>query len=307
MKYCFLYPGQGAQFPGMGKDLWEQSSQVKELFTMASDIMGLNMEKLLFEAPAEELSRTDMTQPAITLVNVAARTVLAERGVTSQGCAGFSLGEFAALEDAGVLSTADLFSLVKQRGALMHKAGEKCGTGDDAPGMAAVIGLTAETMTELFPEGTDGIFPANYNAPTQIVLAGTADGLTRAESLCKEAGARRFIRLQVSGPFHSPLLEEARAEFAEAVKGFTFNDPVKALYSNVTGGAVTSGEEAKKLSVAQIVSPVRWVEEETLILEGAYDAVLETGPGKVLTGLWKSISKEPACIPCGTAEQIAAL
>ena len=118
-------------------------------------------------------------------------------------------------------------------------------------------------------------------------MAGTAEGLARAEDLCKEAGARRYIRLKVSGPFHSPLLEEARVEFAEAVKEYTFNDPLKTLYSNVTGGIVTSGDEAKKLSISQVVTPVRWVKEETLILEGGYDTILETGPGKVLTGLWE--------------------
>jgi len=291
----------------MGKDLWEASSQVKDLFTMASDLTGMNMKDLLFEAPAEELSRTDITQPAITLVNAAVKTILAEKGIISDGCAGFSLGEYAALEDAGVISLEDLFKLVKIRGELMHKAGEKLGNGDDAPGMAAVIGLTAEKMTEIFPEGTDGIYPANYNAPNQIVLAGTAEGLTRAEGICKEAGARRYIKLKVSGPFHSPLLEEARAEFEEAIKSYTFNDPTKALYSNVTGGTISTGDEARTFALAQIISPVRWVEEENLILQEGYDKLLETGPGKVLTGLWRSISKEPASTPCGTMEAIGAL
>lgn len=274
---------------------------------MASDVMGLNMKKLLFEASEEELSRTDLTQPAVTLVNTAVRIFLAEVGIISQGCGGFSLGEFAALEDAGVLSTEDLFTLVKKRGELMHRAGEKCGVGDKAPGMAAVVGLAAEKIDELFPAGTEGVYPANYNSPTQTVLSGTAEGLAKAEELCKKAGARRYIRLKVSGPFHSPLLEEAREEFAETVKAYTFKDPSKTLYSNVTGGEITTGDEAKKLSAAQIVSPVRWVEEENLILQGGYGAILETGPGKVLSGLWKSISKEPACLPCGTAEQIASL
>lgn len=307
MKYCFLYPGQGAQFPGMGKDLWEASSQVKDLFTMASDLSGLNMKELLFEAPAEELSRTDITQPAITMVNAAVKTVLAEKGIISDGCAGFSLGEYAALEDAGVITMEDLFKLVTIRGNLMHKAGEKLRQGDDAPGMAAVIGLTAEKITEIFPKGTEGIYPANYNAPNQIVLAGTADGLARAEGICKEAGARRYIKLKVSGPFHSPLLEDARAEFAEAITSYTFNNPTKTLYSNVNGGTISTGEEAKKFALAQIISPVRWVEEENLILEGGYDRLLETGPGKVLTGLWRSISKEPSCTPCGTTEVIGEL
>jgi len=307
MKTCFLYPGQGAQFPGMARDLWEESVQVKDLFTLASDITGWDMKQLLFEGPAEELSRTDKTQPAITLANEAVKTVLAQRGIVSQGCAGFSLGEYAALEDAGVLSREDLFRLVTLRGHLMHQAGERFGSGEDAPGMAAVIGLTATQVDELFPAGTEDVFPANYNAPNQIVLAGTAAGLGRAEGLCKEAGARRFLRLKVSGPFHSPLLDEARKEFAEAVSHYVFNDPVKALYSNVTGRTVSSGGEAKDLAIAQIISPVRWVEEENLIAKGGYDTILETGPGKVLTGLWKSAALEPSCTPCGTIGEIQAL
>ncbi len=307
MKNCFLYPGQGAQFPGMARDLWEESDQVKELFTLASDVTGWDMTKLLFESPAEELSRTDKTQPAITLANGAVKLFLAQRGIVSQGCAGFSLGEYAALEDAGVLSPEDLFRLVKLRGDLMHRAGERFGSGDDAPGMAAVIGLTAPQIDGLFPAGTEDVFPANYNAPNQIVLAGTARGLSRAEGLCKEAGARRFIKLKVSGPFHSPLLEEARRDFAETVETFTFKDPQKTLYSNVTGQVITSGEEAKALAVAQIISPVRWVDEENLIARDGYDTIIETGPGKVLTGLWKSAALEPACTPCGTAEEIQAL
>ena len=307
MKTCFLYPGQGAQFPGMARDLWEESNQVKDLFTLASDITGWDMKKLLFDGPAEELSRTDKTQPAITLANAAVKIFLAQRGIVSRGCAGFSLGEYAALEDAGVLSLEDLFRLVTLRGDLMHQAGERFGSGDDAPGMAAVIGLTADQIDGLFPAGTEDVFPANYNAPNQIVLAGTAAGLGRAEGLCKEAGARRFLRLKVSGPFHSPLLDEARKEFAEAVRDYDFKDPQKIVYSHVTGRTISSGDEARDLAIAQVTSPVRWVEEVTLISQGGYDTIVETGPGKVLTGLWKSAALEPACLPCGTTGEIQAL
>ncbi len=307
MKNCFLYPGQGAQYQGMGKDLWEKSQKVKDLFTMASDIMGKDMKNLIFEGPEEILKRTDNTQPAITLINTAVKTILAENGIISEGCAGFSLGEFAALEDSGIISIEELFNLVKIRGALMQKAGDKFGSGDDAPGMAAVIGMTSEKIEELFADSSQGVYPANYNAPTQIVLAGTAEGLTKAETICKENGARRFIKLKVSAPFHSPLLEEARVEFAETLKSYTFNDPVKTFYSNVTGKSLSSGVEAKEMAIAQVIKPVRWTDEETNILNDGYGRILETGPGKVLTGLLKSVSKEISCRPCGTIEQIEAV
>ena len=304
MKNCFLYPGQGAQYTGMGKDLWEKSQKIKDLFTMSSDIMGKDMKQLIFEGPEDVLIRTDNTQPAITLVNTAVKTILAENGIISDGCAGFSLGEFAALEDAGIITLEELFTLVKVRGALMQASGEKFGTGDDAPGMAAVIGMPCEKIEELFGDGSMGVYPANYNAPTQIVIAGTAKGLASAESICKENGARRFIKIKVSAPFHSPLLEDARAGFSEELKKYKFKDPVKKIYSNVTGKQITTGKEAMENALAQVVSPVRWTDEEASITADSYDRILETGPGKVLTGLWKSSGNEQACITCGTWEQI---
>lgn len=306
-RFCFLYPGQGAQFPGMGKDLWESHDRVKDLFRTASEITGLDMESLLITEPSDDINRTDITQPVVTLVNCSVRIALEERGITSSGCAGFSLGEYAALLDAGVLSVETLFQLVGRRGELMHLAGERARSGDSPPGMAAVIGLTAGRVDELL-EGCSGeVYPANYNSPTQTVIAGTAEGISEAEEICTREGARRFIRLKVSGPFHSPLMEEARAEFAEVLEEATLQPPQKSLYSNVTGGIVESGEEVRRLLLEQIVAPVRWVDEERNIVAEGYDTVIETGPGKVLTGLWKSIEGVPSCLPCGTMEQIEAL
>ncbi|MBI9102949.1 MAG: ACP S-malonyltransferase [Spirochaetales bacterium] len=307
MKNCFLYPGQGSQYTGMGKDIWEKSQKVKDLFTMASDIVGKDMAELIFEAPEDVLKRTDNTQPAITLVNASVKTILGENGIFSDGCAGVSLGEYAALEDAGIISLEELFALVKVRGELMQAAGDKFGSGDDAPGMAAVIGLTSEKIDELFGDGAMGVYPANYNAPTQIVLAGTADGLAKAESLCKENGARRYIKLKVSAPFHSPFLEEARVGFAEELKKYNFKDPNKKVYSNVTGKLITTGQEAMENALAQVIKPVRWTEEEASIQGDDYERIIETGPGKVLTGLWKSVAKELPCLTCGTLEQVEGL
>ena len=307
MKNCFLYPGQGAQYTGMGKDLWEKSQKVKDLFTLASEIMEKDMKELIFEGPEEVLKRTDITQPAITLINTAVKTIFEENGIVSDGCAGFSLGEFAALEDAGVITVEELFSIIKVRGELMHAAGEKFGSGDDAPGMAAVIGLSTEKIDELFSDGSLDVYPSNYNAPTQIVIAGTADGLAKAETLCKENGARRYIRLKVSAPFHSPFLEEARMGFAEELNKYNFRDPVKKLYSNVTGSIVTTGEEILNNALDHVIKPLRWTKEEASIIADGYERILEAGPGKVLTGLWKSVCSEPECFPCGTIEQIAAI
>ena len=306
MKTCFLFPGQGAQYPGMGKDFYEAEESVRMLFELASDTTGINMKNLLFEGTEEDLAQTDKTQTAVTLINLSVREILLSRGVSSDGSAGFSLGEFAALVDAGVLEPSDVFKLVALRGAVMQKASRTHDGPEGPTGMAAVIGASYGDLTELL-SGTEEVFLANYNAPNQIVISGTARGLSKAEELCKAKGIRRVIRLKVSGPFHSPLLEEARVEFAEAAEKCEFSDPLKPVYSNVTGKKIQSGREAKELSIRQIVSPVLWVKEEEAILADGYGRCVETGPGKVLCGLWKSVSQDIPCLPAGTLEEIFGL
>jgi [acyl-carrier-protein] S-malonyltransferase len=303
MKRCFLYPGQGAQYPGMGKDLWDESGEVKQLFELASDSTAIDMKKLIFEGSEEQLKATDKTQVAITLINLSASSVLKARGIGADGTGGFSLGEYSALYEAGVIRLEDLFPIVKARGELMEKASRNQDSPSGNPGMAAVIGLSFEKVSELLA-GLDGVYLANYNSPVQIVVSGTHEGLERAEPAFKEAGARRFIRLKVSGPFHSPLLEEARAGLEEVLAGYSFSDPQLPLYANVSGTRVESGEEAKRLCVQQVVSGVRWVDEERCILSDGYDSFLEVGPGTVLTGLWKYVSEETTCTPAGKLEEI---
>jgi [acyl-carrier-protein] S-malonyltransferase len=314
MKTCFLYPGQGAQYPGMGKDLWGVSPKVKELFQLASEATSMDLEKLLFEGSEEELKATDNTQVAITLVNVAAGMVLKERGIEPEGLAGFSLGEYTALYEAGVIPLEDLFPIVQARGRLMQRASRSADEADGsaegagASGMAAVIGLSLEKSKEVLDKlKDDQVFLANYSSPTQVVLSGTGSGLKKAETLFKEAGARRYIFLRVSGPFHSPLLEEARVGLQEVLSGYTYSDPVKSVYANVTGKKVISGAEAKNNCVQQVVSTVLWVTEEESILADGFVRCLEVGPGSVLGGLWKSFSKEVPCLPAGTLEKIEAL
>ncbi len=306
MKTCFLFPGQGAQYPGMARDLWESSAKARDLFEIASDALQIDAKKLLFESSDEDLKATDKTQVAMTLACLCSSAVLKERGASPAACAGFSLGEFAALCEAGVLRVADVLSIVRIRGQLMEKASRQLDSTDGAPGMAAVLGLPAQKVVDaLKPLAAEGVYPANHNSPSQVVVSGTARGLAAAEKELKAAGARRLVRLQVSGPFHSPLLEEARAGFDEALARFSFSDPVVPVYSNVTGKRIGSGEEARRLCGQQLVSMVRWVDVQEALLADGCDQFLEAGPGTVLTGLLRALRPEARCAPAGTLEAIA--
>jgi [acyl-carrier-protein] S-malonyltransferase len=305
VKTCFLFPGQGAQYPGMGKDLWDASDKVKELFRQASDSSGMELTRLLFEGSEEELKATDKTQVAVTLVNVAAGLACREKGIEPSGFAGFSLGEYTALYEAGVIRLEDLFPIVKTRGLLMEKASRGADTPGGRAGMAAVIGLGyPEAQAALETLNSGEVCLANYSSPSQVVLSGTAEGLAKAEAAFKAAGAKRFIVLKVSGPFHSPLLEEARRGLEEALAGYAFADPRMPVYSNVTGKRIASGAEARQLCVRQVVSTVRWVDEEQSILADGFQRCLEVGPGSVLAGLWKAFSKDVPCLPAGKQEEI---
>jgi [acyl-carrier-protein] S-malonyltransferase len=307
-KTAFLFPGQGAQYRGMGLDFYEKSETVKKLFSLCSDIAGVDMKTSLETADDETLKRTDVSQPAITLVNLAVASFLGERGVHPAAAAGFSLGEYAALAAAGVVSAADCFHLVKERGKAMQQAADDLGHGADAPGMAAVIGLSPEKIAELLAEwNIDDLFAANINSKKQTVVSGSASALAQAEPLFKAAGARRCIRLAVAGPFHSPLMNGAAEHFKPCLEKTVFSDPRIALYSNVTGALITSGAEAKRLALRQMASPVQWVAEERALIEsGGFDVALETGPGAVLAGLWRDMESSIACRAAGTVQAIEA-
>jgi [acyl-carrier-protein] S-malonyltransferase len=317
-RVVFLFPGQGAQYPGMGLDLLESGSgAVKIIFDAASDITGKDMAALLRDTDAETLRRTDLSQPAITLANLAAAAFLAEKGIAPAACAGFSLGEYAALRIAGLISLEDCFRLVKFRGEFMQEAADRlrAEAGGNAPGMAAVAGLAPEQVESLIagwkaqePGVLADLYPANINSPRQTVVSGTGAALAEAEGRFREAGARRFIRIQVAGPFHSPLISGAAEKFRPLLEKTVFGDPLIPLYSNVTGKRVSSGEEAKKLALAQITGAVRWLDEERALNEaGDMDAALETGPGKVLQGLWKDSGSPIPCYPAGRREDIEGL
>lgn len=301
----FLYPGQGAQYPKMGTDFYENSDSVKELFDIAIKETGIDVKELLFNGSADDLKQTDNTQVAITLVNLATTIMLKEKGITPKGVAGFSLGEYAALETAGIVSTADVFKLVKKRGDVMQSVCSGLAEKKGEVGMAAVLRITPEQIEEVIKtSGIEGVYMANYNSPAQTVLSGLKEGLLAIEPLLKEAGARRVVHLQVSGPFHSPLLEEAKVQFEEFLATVEFKDPIMPIYSNVTGDIIKTGQEAKKLCGEQIISPVKWISIEEKIKEAGFTTAYESGPGKVLTGLFAGIDKSFKSIPSGTIEDI---
>jgi [acyl-carrier-protein] S-malonyltransferase len=305
-RYAFLFPGQGAQYPGMGLDLFDASGEVRDLFALASEIMGQDLKKLIAEADGETLKRGDIAQPTITLVNLAAAAVLKGRGIFPCACAGHSLGEYAALASSGILSPEDALRLTARRGRLMQDAASAAG--EAGGGMAAVIGLSSaeveRAVNEWTAAGLRDLYLANLNSPLQTVVSGTAAALSEAGNRFREAGARRFRPLAVAGPFHSPLMAEAAEKFAADLDGVAFADPALPFFSNVTGRRVSDGGEAKSLALRQICGPVRWLDEEKAIAETVPDAVLEAGPGKALTGLWKDSGSPVPCFPAGKISDI---
>lgn len=293
-KFAFLFPGQGAQEPGMLKDICEAFPIARKILDKISEITGVDMPKLMWKSDASVLSRSDNSQLAITAASVATMKVLEEKGVVPASAMGFSLGEFPALYAAGVLSFEDVIKVVQKRGQIMQAVCEQIASENEghAPGMSAILGLPPEKVTEI-ANGIDNVYAANLNSVKQTVISGTYDGLEAAEKAFAEAGARRCVRLAVAGPFHSPLMQKAADEFEKAIADVTFNDPKIPLFSNVTGKQVMSGEEAKKSAVLHLTNPVRWTDEEAVLgammTEDAANEwkVIEVGPGRVLGGLWK--------------------
>ena len=315
-KYAFLFPGQGAQAPGMVKDVAESSSAARKVIDDFSAVINVDMAKLLWDTDADTLSRSDNSQIAITAASLAIMAELKQKGIEPSAVMGFSLGEFPALYAAGVLSFEDVAKVVRQRGLIMQAVCEEIAAANEghAPGMSAIIGLSPEKVKEIASGITDA-YAANMNSVKQTVISGTFDALTAAEKAATEAGARRAIRLKVAGPFHSPLMQKAADNFEKVLADVTFNDPKIHLFSNVTGKEVTKGEEAKKAAVLHLTHSVLWTDEEavlaSIIQADGVDAwaILEPGPGKVLTGLWgqTEFGANIASKPVNTAEDIAQL
>lgn len=282
---AFVFPGQGAQFPGMGKDLFESSAIAKERFHQANEILGFEITEIMFGEDAEALKQTKVTQPAIFLHSTILSEVMGDR-FQPEMVAGHSLGEFSALVAAGVFSFEEGLSLVSERALAMQAA---C---NEAPGtMAAILGLEDEKV-ESICESTPGVvIPANYNCPGQLVISGAVDAVENACEAFKEAGARRALLLPVGGAFHSPLMEPAKARLAKAIENTTFNAPSCAVYQNVTAKGTLDADEIKSNLVAQLTAPVRWTQSvQQMIADGALHFT-EVGPGKVLQGLVKKIDR----------------
>lgn len=315
-KYAFLFPGQGAQAPGMIKDVCDAFPEALNVINQISEIAGQDISKLLWETEKDVLSRSDNSQMAITASSLAVAAVLKSKGIEPAAAMGFSLGEFPALYIAGVLSFEDVIKVVQKRGRIMQAVCEEIAAANEghAPGMSAIIGLPPEQVAEIAAKCGDA-YAANLNSVKQTVISGTFDGLEKAEAACKEAGARRTIRLAVAGPFHSPLMQKAADGLEDAIKDVTFNNPRITLFSNVTGKIVTSGEEAKKSAVLHLTHGVRWTDEEKVLgdmmtsdTENEW-TVLEPGPGKVLSGLWRDsgFGEKWTSTPVNTAETLNTL
>ena len=285
---AYIFPGQGAQFVGMGKDLYDESAQAKELFEQANKILGFRITDLMFNGTDEHLRQTKVTQPAIFIHSVILATTLGDE-FTPDMVAGHSLGEFSALVAAKALSFEDGLKLVYKRALAMQKACEM-----NPSTMAAVLGLPDGKVEEVCQTIDDIVVPANYNCPGQVVISGTKEGIEEACNKMKEAGAKRAITLQVGGAFHSPLMEPAKVELSAAIEATNFSTPICPVYQNVSTVGETNPETIKKNLIAQLTSPVKWTQSvENMIADGATD-FMELGPGKVLQGLVAKINKEVA-------------
>lgn len=282
---AYIFPGQGAQFTGMGKDLYENSELAKSLFEKANEILGFRITDIMFEGTADELKETSVTQPAVFLHSVILAKTLED--FKPEMVAGHSLGEFSALVANGVLSFEDGLKLVSKRALAMQKA---CEITPSA--MAAVLGLADEVVEEVCASIDGVVVAANYNCPGQLVISGETVAVEKACEALKAAGAKRALLLPVHGGFHSPMMEPAREELAAAIKETIFSTPTCPVYQNITASAVSDANEIKKNLIIQLTAPVKWTQSvQQMIADGA-SSFTEVGPGKVLSGLIGKINKE---------------
>ena len=281
---AFVCPGQGAQYLGMGKDLYENSAEAKALFEKANNILGFDITKIMFEGEVEDLKQTKVTQPAIFLHSVLLAKTL--KDFSPDMVAGHSLGEFSALVANGTLNFEDGLRLVAQRAMAMQKACEV-----EPSTMAAIVGLEDDTVEEVCASISDVVVPANYNCPGQLVISGSVAGIDKACEILTEKGAKRTIKLVVGGAFHSPFMEPAREELAAAIGATTFNNPSCPVYQNVNAKPVSLPDEIKENLIAQLTAPVRGTQiVQNMIADGA-TLFTEVGPGKVLQGLVKKVDR----------------
>lgn len=295
---AYVFPGQGAQFSGMGKDLYESSSVAKQMFDRANEVLGFNITDIMFSGTDEDLRQTKVTQPAVFLHSVILAKVL---DIKPDMTAGHSLGEFSALVAAGALSFENGLSLVSKRAMAMQKACEK-----QPSTMAAVLGLADDVVEDICSTINGVVVPANYNCPGQLVISGSVEAIDEAVTRMEEAGAKRAIKLAVGGAFHSPLMEPAKVELAAAIEATPFMKPVCPIYQNVSTVAETDPDTIKANLVKQLTSPVKWTQCVRSMIANGATSFTEVGPGSVLQGLIKKIAKADAVegltISSGAAE-----
>ena len=284
-KTALIFPGQGAQVCGMGQDFYEHTDTGRKIFDRASELLGFSVPELCF-TPNDRLDITEFTQAAMVTVSTAMLRVMEERGYHADVAAGLSLGEYCALEAAKVITEDDAILTVRRRGILMQEAVPP-GIG----GMSAVLGINAEQINEIVDK-IENVQVANYNCPGQIVISGRLDAVSEAAERLKEAGARRVIPLNVSGPFHSSLLSEAGEKLGQFLENVEVSDPVIPYVANATAGYVTSKDEVKPLLVKQVSSSVRWQQSVEAMIAGGVDRFVEIGPGKTLAGSVRKISRD---------------
>lgn len=300
-----LYPGQGSQKQGMAIDLYHASAKVRELFALASDIAGQDLFSLLSEGSEQEL--TTHAQMAITLASCSAQIRLQELGIQSKVHCGFSLGELSAYRAAGIFTDETLFTIVKQRTKLMDEMSQKARLSLGELGMAAIIGLDYETVIEVLQElGLEGLYAANDNAPNQVVLSGLSESIAKAKESFLGKGAKRFIALKVSGPFHTPFMEEASKPFRTFLDGLVMHDPSHLVLSSVDGQSITSAEDARRQLSLQLARAVRWTKLMQNIKAMADADIAEVGYGTVLSGLCKNNGIQSSCLSLGEETTIQA-
>lgn len=283
---AYVFPGQGAQFIGMGKDLYDNSSLAKELFEKANDILGFRITDIMFSGTDEELKQTKVTQPAIFLHSVILAKVLGN-DFKPEMVAGHSLGELSALVANGVLNFEDGLKLVSKRALAMQKACEA-----EPSTMAAILSLEDEVVEQVCADVDGVVVAANYNCPGQLVISGSVPAIDKACEILLEKGARRALKLPVGGAFHSPLMEPAKEELAKAIENTQFSKPICPVYQNVVAKAVTDPNEIKENLIAQLTAPVRWTQTMQQMIADGCSSVIEVGPGKVLQGLFKKVDRK---------------